>query len=148
MTSRVHIRRAEEQDLQRIIRIEQASFGADAWDRDLLRKYLRHCPKLFLVAETPTRLAGYIITCIADGKAELVSIAVAPAFRRHGIGKLLLAGTRTRLRRHDVGAWWLMVRTTNEPAIRFYRRFGFVLARLVKNYYEDGANAWCMWFPF
>ena len=148
MTSNIHVRRAQAQDLRRILRIEQASFGADAWDAGTLHEYLRHCPQLFLVAETPSRLAGYIITCIESGKAELVSIAVAPAFRRRCIGKLLLTHTRARLQRRDIGAWWLMVRTTNEPAIRFYRRFGFVLARLVKNYYEDGASAWCMWFPF
>ena len=99
------------------------------------------------MAETPERLAGYIITCIGNGKAELVSIAVAPRYRRHGIGKMMLKQTLTRLRRRDAGPWWLMVRTTNEPAIHFYREFGFVLARLVKNYYEDGASAWCMWFP-
>ena len=148
MTSRFRVRRAQKQDLRRILRIEQASFGTDAWDSKLFREYLRHCPQLFLVAETSARLAGYIITSIGEGKAELVSIAVSPAFRRRGIGKLLLNQTLARLERRDIGAWWLMVRTTNESAIRFYRRFGFVLARLVKNYYEDGASAWCMWFPF
>ena len=148
MTSRFRVRRALPQDLPRILRIEQAAFGADAWDRATFREYLRHCPQLFLVAETPARLAGYIITCIESGKAELTSLAVAPAFRRRGVGKLLLTQTRSRLERRDIGAWWLMVRTTNESAIGFYRKFGFVLGRLVKNYYEDSAAAWCMWFPF
>lgn len=145
VTSRVRFRRAETRDLRRILRIEHASFGEDAWDRDVFVEYLRHRPKLFLVAEANTRLAGYIITSTEAGKAELVSIAVAPRDRRHGIGNLMLRESRARLRRRDVGSWWLMVRTDNEAAIRFYRRFGFVIGRLVKNYYEDGSAAWCMW---
>ena len=142
---RVHIRRAEVRDLSRILRIERASFGEAAWDREIFLEYLRHRPRLFLVAETNTRLAGYIIASTEAGKAELVSIAVAPHYRRRGIGNWMLRQARGRLRRHDVGTWWLMVRTDNEAAIRFYRRFGFVIGRLVKNYYEDGAAAWCMW---
>jgi ribosomal protein S18 acetylase RimI-like enzyme len=38
----------------------------------------------------------------------------------------------------------LMVSTTNAPALRFYRQYGFVRTRLVKRYYGPGRDAWRM----
>lgn len=49
-----------------------------------------------------------------------------------------------QLRGRGAKEWWLMVRTTNEAAICFYRDLGFRRTRLVKHYYEDGADAWRM----
>ncbi len=37
-----------------------------------------------------------------------------------------------------------MVSTTNAPALRFYRQYGFVRTRLVKRYYGAGRDAWRM----
>jgi len=37
-----------------------------------------------------------------------------------------------------------MVRAANEPAIRFYWKFGFERRRRVPGYYENGGDAWRM----
>jgi ribosomal protein S18 acetylase RimI-like enzyme len=37
-----------------------------------------------------------------------------------------------------------MVKVTNEPAIRFYEGYGFNRSRIVRKYYEDGADGWRM----
>jgi ribosomal protein S18 acetylase RimI-like enzyme len=52
--------------------------------------------------------------------------------------------TATMLRRLGEPSWSLNVRTKNEGAIRFYRRFGFVRSRTLRGYYEDGGDAWRM----
>jgi ribosomal-protein-alanine N-acetyltransferase len=138
------IRRAERRDLRRILGIERVSFGSDAWDRALFENFLASSRDLFLVAEAGGRLQGYLITIDTGSRAELASIATAPYDRRHGIGSALMMHTLGRLRRRRIDEWWLMVRTTNEEAIRFYRKFGFRPTRRVKSYYEDGADAWRM----
>jgi ribosomal protein S18 acetylase RimI-like enzyme len=37
-----------------------------------------------------------------------------------------------------------MVATANEPALRFYRQFGFIRVRKVARYYGPGRDAWRM----
>ena len=131
-------------DIDRILEIERASFGRDAWSRSLFLDFATHCPDLFLVLKSGRRIAGYGITCTAGDKAELTSIAVDPRVRRQGLAQALLDYTAAELRRRRVQSWWLMVRVDNEGAIAFYRGYGFARTRLVRNYYEDGASGYRM----
>ena len=144
MKSRVEIRPALRRDLRRILEIELASFGRDAWDRPVFEDALAHSPSLFVVARLSGRIAGYSITYIERGVAELVSIAVHPVYRRRAVGEALMNFTRREIGVLGVAAWRLMVRIDNERAIGFYRRFGFVRARTVRGYYGHGADAWRM----
>jgi ribosomal protein S18 acetylase RimI-like enzyme len=48
--------------------------------------------------------------------------------------------TLRRLRRRGISRVHLMVKVTNLAAIRFYERYGFHKDRLVRRYYEDGAD--------
>jgi ribosomal-protein-alanine N-acetyltransferase len=140
------VRPVQARDLDRILEIEQASFGADAWDRELLLEYFRTCPDLFLVARRTRRIRGYIITCTGARNTELVSIAVDPSDRLHGLGRAMLDETLARLRSRRVKTWWLMVETGNQPAIRFYENYGFMRTRRCKGYYGAGRDGWRMRF--
>ena len=146
MASHFEIRLFDPGDLDRILEIEEASFGPDAWDRKLFLEYFRRCPELFLVARHGRRIGGYIITCIGQKEAELVSIAVDPRDRRRGLGRTLLDETLAQLRPRRVGTWWLMVATSNNAAIRFYESYGFARKRQTKRYYGAGRDAWRMQF--
>ena len=144
MPTRIELRPFEPADLDRILEIEKASFGRDAWDRDLFLEYFHRCPDLFLVARRGRRIAGYIITCTRLKDAELVSIAVDPGDRLRGLGRALLNETLAHLRSRRLSSWWLMVATSNEPAIHFYNNYGFVRKRRTKGYYGAGRDAWRM----
>ena len=50
MAQRFVVRPVRQRDLDRILEIEAASFGADAYDRNLFAEYTRKCGGLFLVA--------------------------------------------------------------------------------------------------
>ena len=144
MPPRIELRRFRAVDVNRILEIEEASFGRDAWDRDLFLDYFRRCPDLFLIAKRGRRIAGYSITCLGRGRAELVSLAVDPRDRQHGIGQTLFEATLAVLRSLGVKEWWLMVGTDNDPAIRLYESNGFVRARRAKGYYGARRDAWRM----
>jgi [ribosomal protein S18]-alanine N-acetyltransferase len=146
LAARLEVRPFRSRDLHRILEIEQASFGPDAWDRELFLEYFRRCPKLFLVARHARRIGGYIITCTGPKEAELVSIAVDPRDRLRGLGRAMLDETLAQLRSRRVTTWWLMVATSNTPAIRFYESYGFVRKRQTKRYYGPGRDAWRMKF--
>jgi len=148
MREALFIRRAVLGDLDRILEIERASFGPEAYDRKLFAAYQTRCGSLFLVAERRSRVCAYMITCVRGGvfrsKAELVSVAVDPAARQRGAASALLESTLRRLRRMGVSRLRLVVRVDNLPAQAFYGKYGFRRVRVVRGYYEDGGDGIAM----
>jgi ribosomal-protein-alanine N-acetyltransferase len=140
MPPRLELRRFRPSDQDRIDAIESAAFGNDAYERNLFAEFYHKCGDLFLVCLRRGILCGYIVTCIRGERAELVSIAVAPNTRRHGIASALLESTLRRLRRRHMPRLILMVRETNAPARRFYEKYAFKKVRIVRRYYEDGSD--------
>ena len=144
MNKRFVVRLVRHRDLDPILGIDAASFGADAYDRNLFAEYAHKCGDLFLVAELGTKVCAYSITAISPGRlgnrAELVSMAVAPVFRRQGAASALMDSTVRRLRRRGVTRLGLIVKVTNQRARDFYSKYGFRKLRRVAGYYEDGAD--------
>ena len=151
MRVQYEIRRAVLGDLERILQIENASFGPEAYDRKLFASYLRKCGALFLVVEHRGKVCGYIISCLRGTssplRAELVSVAVDPARRGKGVASALLEGALRRLRRRRVAQLQLVVRVSNQPALAFYEKYGFEPKRRVPHYYEDGGDGIAMVRP-
>jgi ribosomal-protein-alanine N-acetyltransferase len=140
MPKPLEIRRCRLADLDRILKIENASVGEDAYDRNLFAEFFNICRNLFLVAVRGSSVCGYMITCVRGDRAEIVSIAVAPAFRGRGVASALMDSTLRRLKRRKVMRLVLMVKVSNAPARQFYLKYGFRKTRLVRKYYEDGAD--------
>jgi [ribosomal protein S18]-alanine N-acetyltransferase len=160
MRAQYKIRPALPGDLERILEIERASFGREAYDRKLFAYYMDKCGNLFLVAaRRPARdgkaqrgrLWGYLIASLREGRlagsAELVSVAVAPEARGKGAASALLESALRRLARRGAERLNLVVRATNEPARAFYEKYGFRRLRIVPGYYEDGGDGIAMSRP-
>jgi [ribosomal protein S18]-alanine N-acetyltransferase len=137
----IDVRRFERRHLRRVVEIERASFGKDAWPAELFADYWHASPELFLIARLGRRIAGYSITRTTWRGSELESIAVDPRYRGRGVAQALLDATVSRLHGATLR---LMVSTVNTSALRFYRQYGFVRTRLVKRYYGPGRDAWRM----
>jgi ribosomal-protein-alanine N-acetyltransferase len=149
MLFRITVRKFQSGDMDRILEMEHASFGNDAYDRNLFAEFSYKCGDLFLVAERRSKICrnkvcGYIVTCVRGDRAELVSIAVDPADRGRGAGSALLRSTLRRLRRRPVDRCGLMVRVSNVAARAFYEKYGFRKVRTVARYYEDGESGLLM----
>jgi [ribosomal protein S18]-alanine N-acetyltransferase len=148
MRERPAIRHFRERDMDAILRIEHASFGRDAYDRNLFADFYHKCGDLFLVAEGTGRIWGYMLTCARPRSgtqtAQLVSVAVAPEARREGVASALMDSTLRRLRRRRVKRFSLAVKVTNRRALAFYRKYGFQQLRILPQYYEDRKDAWLM----
>jgi len=70
--------------------------------------------------------------------AQVLSLAVAPAYQGRGLGKLLLAHGLDYLRRRKVATVKLEVLQDNLPAMRLYRAIGF----LPVGEMPDGRRRW------
>jgi len=82
-----------------------------------------------LVAEHGGALAGFLaVLDIPPAEVEILNLAVAPRFHRHGVGSALLNAAGGRVQ-------FLDVRISNHTAIAFYRRHGFTKCGHRRNYY-------------
>ncbi|HLK50952.1 MAG TPA: N-acetyltransferase [Bryobacteraceae bacterium] len=144
------IRLARPADLDRILEIENASFGSQAYDRRLFAYYLKRCGGVFLVASRGG-VCGYMITCLRGrarkSRAELVSVAIDPLRRHAGAASALLDSTLRRLRRYSATGLHLVVRVSNKPARALYRKYQFRRVRVLHMYYEDGSDGIAMSRP-
>jgi [ribosomal protein S18]-alanine N-acetyltransferase len=87
------------------------------------------------------KVIGFIMSRLAAGEAEILSVAVAPAWRGRGLSRQLLDLHLRRLAGLGIRAVYLEVGEQNAPACRLYRRAGFNEVGRRQGYYEDGATA-------
>jgi [ribosomal protein S18]-alanine N-acetyltransferase len=87
------------------------------------------------------KLIGFIMSRLAAGEAEILSVAIAPAWRGRGLSRQLLGLHLRRLAGLGIRAVYLEVGEHNAPAGRLYRRAGFREVGRRHGYYEDGASA-------
>jgi ribosomal-protein-alanine N-acetyltransferase len=88
-------------------------------------------------------LRGFILSRIASGEAEILSVAVATSQRGRGLARSLLNLHLRRLAGLGVKAVFLEVDEDNEPARRLYNRAGFREVGRRPGYYQknDGQKA-------
>lgn len=89
------------------------------------------------------RPVGFVIVRAAGDEAEVLTLAVAPAHRRRGIGRLVMDEAIRRLYADRVKALFLEVDEGNLAALALYRRLGFSVAGRRGNYYArpEGGSA-------
>ncbi|NPV88556.1 ribosomal protein S18-alanine N-acetyltransferase [Coprothermobacteraceae bacterium] len=137
----VSIREANLEDLDGIYQVDLLSFpqpmSKASIDRDLRDTRLAR----YYVACLEETVIGYIgLWCIFP-EAHIISIAVAPQYRRMGVGRSLMKRALTDLTKGRYEHVFLEVRVDNEPAQRMYEKFGFTKVSIRRGYYQDGTDA-------
>jgi len=90
-----------------------------------------------LARATETQLAGYGGFWVMGDEAHISTIAIHPAFRRRGLGGLLMVHMVEEAIALSARLVTLEVRVSNLSAQRLYESLGFVEVGLRKNYYHD-----------
>jgi len=85
-----------------------------------IQKKLQRDPDLFLVAESDGKMIGTVIGGFDGRRGLIYHLAVDAAFRKHGIGSLLMDEVERRLKTKGCLKCYLLVTTENEAAMRFY----------------------------
>lgn len=86
-------------------------------------------------------MIGFILSRLAAGEAEILSIAIAPRQRGRRLARPLLDLHLRRLAGLGARAVFLEVDEHNAPARALYRRAGFYDVGRRKSYYQSGASA-------
>lgn len=82
---------------------------------------------------------GYAVAHAVADEVEILTIGVDPTSRRCGIGRALLHALLEGATRA-----FLEVRRSNDAARALYRRGGFIVSGVRKEYYRDGEDALVM----
>ena len=85
--------------------------------------------------------AGFNLFRLVEDEAEILSIAVAPHYRRRGVGRLLLEEALRQLYRDGASTVHLEVEDSNLPAITLYRRLEFRESARREGYYAEGRQS-------
>jgi len=89
-----------------------------------------------------TRGDGFLLGRVIADEAELLTLAVAPFARRHGVGQELVTEFLDRVRTDGAASVFLEVAADNHPAIALYNSVGFQAAGTRRAYYRapDGTS--------
>jgi len=115
----------------------------DGWNADQIRSGLHNPGMHILVAKHKEEPVGYSILQTVLDEGELLMLAVAPDYRKQGIGTRLVQEGEKRF--PEVCTWNLEVRQSNGPAIGCYKKNGYQELYLRRDYYRDPKeDAVCM----
>ncbi len=93
---------------------------------------------------TPTgggTVLGFVTVARDKGSGLIVTLDVHPAWRRRGVGAMLLRAGEKRLTDWAVKRVILTVGRKNEGAKQLYRRAGYTFFEQIPDYYESGDDA-------
>ena len=140
MNEEIRIRQAKLYDVPAMARIERDSFGSP-WSAEEITKDVTAGGNVYVaVAAYNGEKAGYGEIRTVAGEAQVYNIAVAPEFRRAGIGEALLRHMIEKAEDDGCKLVTLEVRDGNEAAMALYARLGFREVGRRKGYYSKGSE--------
>jgi ribosomal-protein-alanine N-acetyltransferase len=139
-TRSFEILRAGWQDLNDLRKLEDTCFGEDSWPLwDLIA--VLTLPKIIrLKAVVDGKMVGFIAgdPHPREQIGWIATLGVLPTYRRMGIAQALLEDCEQELRFPSLR---LSVRRSNDPAIALYKKFGYQMIDVWRNYYHSGEDA-------
>ncbi|MDN7120043.1 GNAT family N-acetyltransferase [Nocardioides sp. ChNu-153] len=139
------LRIARPADVPRLVALEAALFGVDAWSADLVADELTGPGRTVVVAAGDVTagdaIVGYAVLGVAGDVADLLRIGVAPEARRTGVATALLAAVLDVARQAGAERLLLEVAAGNAGAVAFYAHAGFAEIHRRPRYYRDGSDA-------
>ncbi len=151
----MRLRGYTEVDLPALHALDQACFPPGiAYSRAELRGFLDHPSSFtavacaedgsiagFAIVRPARRIARSAAPALMAPVLHLITIDVAPAARRQGVGGLLMRWILTRAEALHSRAIVLEVAVDNHTAQRFYQRFGFAVMGKIPGYYNGIIDA-------
>jgi ribosomal-protein-alanine N-acetyltransferase len=133
-----NIRRMREDDIPAVLLVEKDSYEFP-WSAGNFHDSI-HAGYSAWVYEIGGSIIGHMVLMAALDEAHLLNITIAPAWRRQGLGRLLLRHAMNATRLQHVRVLYLEVRPSNRAAIELYEKAGFEAFALRKGYYPAQAG--------
>jgi ribosomal-protein-alanine N-acetyltransferase len=135
----VQIEDASMRLLNELYEIEKQCFQEEAFSKQQIGYLLTDYNAISLVAKVDDEIAGFIIGRIELTRnlllGHIMTIDVAPLYRRRGIAQRLMLEVEETFRQKSVREIRLEVREGNSAALGLYKKLGFEKISRLENYY-------------
>lgn len=116
------------------------------YTQDIIYDIYRAWPEGIFVYTVGRGIKGFIAGArYTRTEGRILLLAVEREYRNMGIGTALMDHFLDVCRENSLLSIRLEVRTDNNEAIRFYRRYGFSVTHTMPAYYSDLSDALLMW---
>jgi ribosomal-protein-alanine N-acetyltransferase len=138
------IRRVQPSDIFSVIALAFETLP-ERYNPSIFNQFYESYPDGFLVALRNSSIVGFLIGIKTVSNAgRILMLGVNESFRNQGIGSALLERFLKDMKQQKIRVVELEVRTSNTGALRFYQTKGFVLHATLKQFYQNGENAYSM----
>ena len=130
----------KKEDISQVTELEKRCFS-DPWSA---ADFESSCAVPFfegVVFEEQGEIVGYALALVVFEDGDIANVAVAPEYRKQGLGKRMLEELEQRAKARGAERLFLEVRESNFSAIGLYTGRGFSPISVRKGYYPDGENA-------
>jgi [ribosomal protein S18]-alanine N-acetyltransferase len=132
----VLLRAYQPQDFDALYKLDQSCFPRGiAYSKTTLRYFLALSSAECLLAVEDNDIAGFILSEVDGPLAHIITLDVAEAHRRSGVGSLLLNAAEKNLSTHGVRTVFLETAVDNHAAVNFWSRHGYITEGILKRYY-------------
>lgn len=145
MENNIIIRPMTIDDVDEVYTVEEDCF-VDPWSKDSIRKELKNDLARYLVAEIDDKIVGYVGVWFVVDEGHITNVAVHSDYRGKKIGDRLVKEMVELCKENNLVAMTLEVRTSNTVAQNLYRKYGFKMGGIRKEYYSNNKeDAIIMW---
>ena len=128
---KVEIKKGQIQDAAAILSMMEDVYEASPWKLEQIQADIEHESISYFLAVDEGQVLGFVAIQETLYEAEVLQIAVKPAFQGRGLAQQLLAQLP------DQKEIFLEVRVSNQPAQGLYKKMHFEEIARRKNYYHD-----------
>lgn len=138
-----HIRAAKKEDFAALLSLEEICFKEETFNKKQLQYLFFKAKSIVLVAELEGKLIGSMIVLLRNNisNARIYSLNVHPAYRRAGVGSLLMDAGLRFLKEKGFRKVTLETGIKNIAAQNLYRSKGFIVDKTLADYYKNGGDA-------
>ena len=127
--------------LDKLCEIENQCFEQEAFTKQQIACLITDYNTIGLTAIIKSEIAGFVIARVNITRnatfGHILTIDVAPAYRRKGVAQKLLHEIETTLRGRGIKECRLEVRENNVAALNLYQKLGYTKVGNLENYYGD-----------
>ncbi len=132
----LQVRAMKAQDISALVEIDAES-NPTCWTAESFERELSLPHSVSLVSAAGSAIVGFAVGWIVTDTLQILQLAVTPAFRRLGVGKMLVQTILDRAQQQNCAKAQLELRSRNDAALKFYQQSGFYKSGLRKNFYPD-----------
>ncbi len=133
------LRQATIEDAEAIYELDKACFSVPWSLESITAEFSSNhaADRLYVLAELDGQIIGYAGAWLVLDEGQITNIAIHPQYRRQGYGAMLTRKLVRLLFELEMNEIFLEVRLSNLGALAMYRRLGFTVKGIRKNYYTD-----------